>query len=186
MQIKFNANHQKIIEALLWFAHRSKRTDIHSLVKELFYSDKIHLDLYGRPVTGDSYVKLSQGPVATVAYDFLKWDRLHSKFINKYDPEIFENAIQSLDTTDPFCIKPLRSPELDYFSGTDLECMESAFQICNGKSFDELVEMTHLEPAWFKAPDNGGINIVDFIDENKENRESFIDYIRESSECAAL
>jgi hypothetical protein len=42
MPIQYSPNFQKIIEAILWFVSKSSRKDTHSILKELFYSDKIH------------------------------------------------------------------------------------------------------------------------------------------------
>lgn len=184
--ITFNANQQKIIETLLWFAGRSIRTDIHSLVKEMFYSDKIHLERYGRPVTGDVYIKMDHGPVASIAYDFLRAHRLQPQFIKKYDSGVFENAIQALDTSDPFKIRALREPDIEYFSGTDIDCMEEALKTCNGKDFCELVDMTHKEAAWIEAQLNGRMSFESFIDKQHPERDKFIQYVQETSECLAL
>jgi uncharacterized phage-associated protein len=186
MKIKYNPNFQKIIESILWFAARSQRTDIHSILKELFYSDKLHLRKYGRPVTGDDWHRMEYGPVASYAYDFLKHSRI-SEYVKRqrYTPDILEEAIRAIDVKDPYKIKALREADLDCFSGTDIECMTEALDICNGKDFNELVEMTHKEAAWRNAADNGEMAWEDFL-EGVLNKEDRLEYIRETASCLAL
>ncbi|NCC05824.1 MAG: DUF4065 domain-containing protein [Proteobacteria bacterium] len=42
------------------------------MMKGLYNSDKAHLHKYGRPVTGDIYVKMSYGPVPSLVCDTLR------------------------------------------------------------------------------------------------------------------
>jgi uncharacterized phage-associated protein len=186
MAIQYTPNPQKIIEAILWFAKRSQRTDAHSLLKELFYCDKIHLQKYGRPVTGDSYIKMDYGPVASYAYAFIKVQRL-SDYVKRqrYTPDVLEEAIRSIDTSDPQRIKALRESNLDYFSGTDIECMKLGLLRCNGRDFQELVDMTHEEKAWQNAVIDGVMNFEDFIDDGP-NKVDLLDYIKETAPCLAF
>ena len=187
MNISYVPDQQKIIETALWFLNRSKRTDLHSILKELFYSDKFHINKYGRPVSGDYYVKMDYGPVGSYAYDLLKHNRI-SEYVKRqrFTPDILENAIRSFNCSDPLKIQPLRTEDFDYFSKTDIECMEMALSKCDGCGFDELIKITHCEPAWQKADMNGDMNFEDFIDQDTPNREELLEYIKESSECLAL
>ena len=186
MNIRYTPNKQKIIETILWFLRRSQRTDLHSILKEIFYADKAHLQKYGRPVTGDYFIKMNYGPVASYAYDFLKVNRL-SEYVRKqrFTPDILENAIRAFDTQDQYNIKALRDPDIDYFSRTDLLCMEFALAKCNGKAFDELVKISHNEPSWQKAELDEAMAFEDFI-EDRPDKEEYLEYLRESSECLAL
>ena len=186
MSLEYTPNKQKIIETILWFLHRSQRTDIHSILKEIFYADKVHLQRYSRPVTGDYFIKMNYGPVASHAYDLLKGNRL-SEYVRKqrFTSDIFEDAIRAFDTRDQYCIKPLRGPDLDYFSGTDLECMQVALEQCNGKSFETLVAITHDELSWKNAQLDQRMAFEDFIEE-REDKEEYLEYLRESAECLAL
>lgn len=185
MNISYTPNHQKIIEALLWFVQKSKRTDMHSLVKKLFYSDKIHLEKYARPVTGDTYVKMENGPVGSAAYDFLKVDRLSPTFRRNYPADVIESACSSFKVSGTET-KALRDPDLDYFSRTDLDCMQEALSRCDDKDFGELVEITHKELAWKNAIDNSTMQFQDFIGCDHPDRDNYLKIIAENSECLAL
>jgi len=47
-------------------------TDFHKVFKILYFADQKHLARYGRPVTGDSYVAMKNGPVPSNIYDIFK------------------------------------------------------------------------------------------------------------------
>ena len=61
IQMKFNEN--KTIHAVLYIAERLKRKDFHKLFKILYFSDREHLNVYGRTITGDTYIAMADGSV---------------------------------------------------------------------------------------------------------------------------
>ena len=63
-------NFKKFVNAVLFFAEKDK-IGITKLNKLLYYSDFEHYRLYGRPIIGDEYVKMGQGPVPERAYEHL-------------------------------------------------------------------------------------------------------------------
>lgn len=69
--IRFPANPAKILEGIVWICDRKPGKGFHYILKTLFYADKWHLSCYGRPVFGDTYIKMPFGPVASLAYNIL-------------------------------------------------------------------------------------------------------------------
>jgi uncharacterized phage-associated protein len=51
---------------------RRLRLSQFDILKTLFLADKVHLNAYGRPITFDEYVAMTDGPVPSLAYDLLK------------------------------------------------------------------------------------------------------------------
>jgi uncharacterized phage-associated protein len=43
-----------------------------NLSKVMFFADRSHLRQYGRPVTGDLYIAMANGPVPSRIYDMVK------------------------------------------------------------------------------------------------------------------
>ncbi|WP_409530306.1 Panacea domain-containing protein [Shinella sp.] len=41
-------------------------------LKTLYYADRAHLQRYGRPITGDRYIAMENGPVPSYAYNAVK------------------------------------------------------------------------------------------------------------------
>src|SRR5436189_4235490 len=46
----------------------------YDIVKSLFLADRSSLNKYGRPITFDNYAAMKDGPVPSLAYNFLKED----------------------------------------------------------------------------------------------------------------
>jgi uncharacterized phage-associated protein len=120
------------------------------LAKVLFFADRDHLRSYGRPVTGDSYIAMADGPVPSRVYDMVK-DNLD--FFG--DPEAIVAAIQINRNNVYPSVSARREPNLDLLSETDVAALEEAVRFCREKSFAELSSLTHQEPAWFQAAANG-------------------------------
>src|SRR5215472_9081648 len=70
--IRFRFDREKLVAVLTLFASRMKDIDALKASKLLYYSDKRHLLRYGRPITGDSYFGMSNGPVPEQSYDIIK------------------------------------------------------------------------------------------------------------------
>jgi len=181
MHIRFKANPQKIIEVITWIAKRLPDSDRYTILKTLFYGDKFHLQKYGRPITGDTYIKMAAGPVASYAYDLIKKDAFLPR-------EILIAASQAFNVDDnPYAaIVAMRDPSLDWLSGTDLACLEEAASHCCGKDFHTLKRETHLEPAWAEASMNGEMDFALFIDEGAPDREGLLEYMAETAPCQAV
>ncbi len=176
MRISYEPNKNKILETLIFVSGHSPGKDIHHLLKVLYYADKLHLQKYGRPVTGDTYIKMNAGPVGSYAYDLLKQ--------NNYLPENHLariNSALSIDRSGPYpVVHPRGGADIDYLSATDEECIKEAIKFCRDKNFHELCNETHLEKPWIKAELNKPMDYEDFIDDVSNNKE-VLSYIRETS-----
>ena len=53
---------------------------MHKLCKILYFADQRHLSLYGRSITGDTYIAMQYGPVPSNVDDILKAVRGDSFF----------------------------------------------------------------------------------------------------------
>jgi len=183
MQIRFKANPEKIIETITWIAKRLPSNDRYTILKTLFYADKYHLQRYGRPVTGDTYIKMNYGPVASFAYDIIKRnDNLPLAVLTAADAA-FDNVPNS-GKYPP--IEAKRPPDMEWFSGTDIECLEEAAAHCSDKDFDTLKGATHEEAAWLAASMHGEMDFALFIDNNTPEREALLEYIAETAPCQAV
>jgi uncharacterized phage-associated protein len=183
MNIRFKPNPQKIIEVIVWIAQRLPQSDRYTVLKTLFYGDKYHLQKYGRPVTGDTYIKMSFGPVACYAYNIIKRDSFLPRDILIAADEAFDNSHG--DEKYPSVVVK-RTPDMDWFSETDIECLEEAAQHCSGKGFSSLMDETHREQAWIQAEMNQQMDFALLIDEETPNRDELLKYISETSPCQSV
>lgn len=180
--IKYKANPEKILEGVVWVCGKRPGQGFHYILKTLFYADKRHLSRYGRPVFGDTYVKMPFGPVASLAYDILKG--------SEYAPdEYLEMAADSfsVDRSGKYPrVTAKRTPNESLFSGTDLDCLAEAMELCDGMDFGTLTSATHEEKAWLEADMNSEMDYAKFIDEDVPDRDGLIAYISETACCLAL
>lgn len=110
----------KFINALLYFG---KNTDpqyfgITKLLKLLFISDFKHFEKYARPILGDFYVRIQLGPIPSISYNLF----------NSETPEL-EKVMRIINEKkgdfDFKRIEALEDPNLDVFSESDLEIMQT-------------------------------------------------------------
>jgi len=184
IRIRYRKNPKKILEGLIWVAQKKPGIDHYHVVKIFFGADKCHLNKYGRPVFGDNYVAMKCGPVPSLTYDMIKRNRrLSPLLLSEIDA-----ALTFVPFEKSLCLTAKRPSDLDYFSGTDLDCLEESFRDNSELSFGRLKELTHREPAYADAWNNKAsdslqspMNVELLIDSANPGREKLIAYIRETS-----
>ncbi|WP_255566960.1 MULTISPECIES: Panacea domain-containing protein [unclassified Photorhabdus] len=72
---------EKAIESILYVASTAPISDIYHVGKILYFADRLHLERYGRLITGDNHLAMKDGPVAENAYDIIKVARGDGRFI---------------------------------------------------------------------------------------------------------
>jgi uncharacterized phage-associated protein len=145
--ISFNANQGKILEALVLSATERPGIDVLHLCKVFYFADKDHLNRYGRPIFGDKYFALLQGPVPSVTYNMIKRDefRLNVDLLVQLSDAL---SFHKAETDDYLRLKAKRAPRYDAFSESDLECFRAAIKRFADMSVDELAQVAHDEPAY--------------------------------------
>jgi uncharacterized phage-associated protein len=165
-KIKFNFNKQKAIETILYLTDKVGLITKMRLLKFVFFADIYHLNKYGRPILGDAYCAMKNGPVHSSLYDMLK-----------------HNTPDYLVKDGKF-IEPLRYYDSEQFSKSDIEALEYAFNQYSQYETMKLSDLTHAHKAWCKAIErcpnskNAPMQWEDFFeDENSED----IPYLQEFS-----
>lgn len=179
-RIRFNTNHLKVIEALAWLANeRPQGLTFSQVARILYFADKDHLVRYGRPILGDTYIRMEHGPVPSLVYDMLKLDPF-------LDPDIAEEVSRAIVTQRNDGVPLLqpkrgRRPNLERLSRTDLECLRSSLERYGELSFQELRELTHRERAWREAPENGPMDYALMVDDPE-----LVEELRETAPVAVF
>ncbi len=74
MAVEFKFDFKRTLAAITYVASKNvPELTTYKLCKLLFLADKYHLVRYGRPITGDIYVAMEDGPVPSAVYDLLKF-----------------------------------------------------------------------------------------------------------------
>jgi hypothetical protein len=111
-------------------------------MKELFSADKFHLNRYGRPVTGDTYVRMPKGTVPSAIRDMLSGSSYALAETGIAEMPVIKNGVM---------LKPTRKPNLDALSESDIEALDHGFAEYGHLSFGKVHDKNHQEVCWQKT-----------------------------------
>lgn len=142
---------ERSLEAVLLVAGCLAKPAIHEVLKLLYFADKIHLSRYGWLASGDDYVAMKFGPVASGAYNLLKAARGdESGWIHPDFYRLVRGALEIAD--DKRSINLLRSFNPAHLSPAYTACLEEALKSYSGMTFGARTELSH-DDAWRAAWD---------------------------------
>lgn len=165
MRVKGNFRKEVALQAILYIAQHVQRKDIHKICKILYFADREHLSLYGRSITGDTYIAMTYGPVPSKVDDIFKAVRGDSYFSDKAD-----DLREYFEFKNRYVITPKKTANLDYMSETDIQCLDHAIDLCKDKSFGQLTEMSH-DLAWVNTKKDRAISVKDILREAGDGEE---------------
>lgn len=179
--IEFRTNRKKVIEALVFLAERQPRIDVFHVCKVLFYADRDHFRKYGRPILGDNYYAMDDGPVPSFALDIAK----RNQFVGK-EWLAFASQRLATDSSDGYVRLIARdSFDQSLFSRTDIDCLTQSLNRYGSMPFIELWRLAHKEPAWKAFYVGSGtstkIPFEALLPEGIKNREKIIEQLGETA-----
>jgi len=171
----------RAIESLLFIAQRLKDPTIHEVLKLRYFADKLHLSEYGWIASGDDYVAMQFGPVASNTYNLIKAARGEQ---NEWIHPIFVELVDGVIRVAGKQIIPLREPKLEILSTADIECLTEAIKQYGNMAFDDRTKISH-DAAWEKGWDTasaddlkaGAMCLTD-IASTLENAKEVLEYIQ--------
>lgn len=193
MPLTFRPKIDKIVELLLYLAHKRPGADKYQAVKFFYLADREHFGRFGRPITFDNYYALWYGPVASTALDLL----------NGASPALFGGNAKTLpfktekgvvktksgkETETTFIRNALRPVNFDLFSKSDLEVFDEVISKYGNASFDDLYNETHMHFAYLNAWEHrryGGERAEMFYDEMIDDPERRASLVEDLSPVAA-
>ena|ERR1700752_64763 len=130
---------EKLINAVVYFAQKTKHCGLTKLFKLLYFLDFEHYKKTGRSVTGLQYFAWKMGPVPVALYDE----------INSPDPDMAERVSFKLKPTrykNPFTeVQPRTAFDPSHFTKREMKIMEKLASEYKNALADDLVEATHIE-----------------------------------------
>lgn len=156
--MEFALDKEKVVEALVYIASRAPGIGRFHVAKILYFAERFHLRKYGRPIVGDRYIAMENGPVPSFGYDILKGN------ISPDEKAFVEGALVEEKPFKHPAYKAGREPDLSYFSVSDKECLDEAVAHCIKRSFGSISDETHKHLAWEKADLNGPMSYDDILD----------------------
>jgi uncharacterized phage-associated protein len=173
--IRFQFNESKAVEALVFIAQRWPGITPFYLSKVLFFADRDHLRAFGRPVLGDNYIAMDDGPVPSRVYDIVKGN---IDFFG--DPAAIKSALRIDRAAQYAQVFPNRDPDIEQFSETDIAALAKSIEFCRGKGYRYLSDLTHKEEAWSKAARDSVMDLELLVPEDQREE------VRETAAYAVL
>lgn len=180
MAITFKVNQDKALEAIVYVATQVPGIDVYHTVKTMFYADKQHLNAYARPILGDLYIKMENGPVPSLVKDIISFN----SFLPREMKNKIKEAIETRGRNQNITAK--REPDYNEFSESDIECLNDAIAYCKNKTFKELKILTHSEVAWVEACMNGSMDYRLLVDEDNPYHDDIIADLEENSQFMVI
>ncbi len=176
-------NVEATVESLLVLAQglqeRSEVPDLHKLGHLLYLADKMHLERFGRVISGDRFHALKYGPTPSATYGALKI--LAHRDPGFHPPEAFLSAMAgAFEHAGGFRYRPLRPADTDEISGSAVECLKAVLEQSRAWDFSDLTEATHDDAyatVWQRLA-NGAIP-VEVIAESLDRGEMLLDHLRD-------
>lgn len=173
--------YDKAVNAILYSLQQlGGKTDMHKLCKILYFADQKHLSMYGRSITGDTYIAMQFGPVPSCVDDILKALRGDSFF--SANTEISELK-KSIAFENRYILRSFSAPDMEELSESDIECLSHAIEVCRDKSFEELTKFSH-GLAWNNTRRDREISVKDILREAGDE-EAYADYIADRQKLQA-
>jgi uncharacterized phage-associated protein len=152
-QVTFSLDKDKSVAVILFILNTLGHADIHKLCKIIYFADQKHLSRYGKPITGDWYVAMKDGPVPSNIYDFIKIVRGDSYYVDPFLQEVFE-------IKHSYMAVPKQPADINELSESELVCLNESIQENRDLPYDILVNKSHDE-AYLKANKNNKIAFED-------------------------
>lgn len=169
---------EKAIEAILYVASKAPIPDLYHVGKVLYYADRIHLERYGRQITGDKYTAMKNGPVASGTYDILKTGNEDRALYQSCpcNKDLVKAAFRLLGEQDEYRVVAKRDYDADFFSKSDIKCINEAIELVGRMSFRTLNDFSHDE-VWSSANQNDEISL-EVIAKHCKDGDLLVEYLR--------
>ncbi len=142
---KLDFDYQKATQAINYFARKYPEMQINKMkvIKLIWLADRYHLRKYGRSISGDEYIAMKFGPVASTVKDIAE----NSDFLASEEITYSKQYIEKVDNN---TIESVALPDMDVFSETDIEALNFAFKNFGEYDQFELANLSHYYPEWMK------------------------------------
>lgn len=154
-EIKFVFDVEKFANVMAFLASKVSEFTILKVMKLLYLVDREHLLKYGRPILGDWYACMENGPVPSRSYDLLKEIQDTRSSSLSGDASIVAAHIKVRRVGRYPTFVSSNNIDFDSLSASEIAVLKNVVGKFGRKKPYELVEITHKHTAWKKANDHG-------------------------------
>ena len=134
----------KAIAATGYLVERTSE-QLYPIMKMMYLADKLHLERYGRFISGDSYSAMEKGPVPSCTYNMLKHVRG-----DKGTGDGFARAKEYFVYHPNHLLELRKAPDYDELSKSEIACLQLIVDMYKSVGKWAIRDMSH-DDAWSKA-----------------------------------
>lgn len=158
--LHFKFNLDKAVATILYISKQGVN-DLYTLLKIIYFAEKKHIRKYGMPILGDSFSAMEHGPVPSTTYNIIKYVRGDNS--NPFCDCEKDNLKDFFEVKNVKYINPLKDPDVDEFSESDLECLKESIEENRDLGFEKLKEKSH-DSAYYKVDENDIMSYEDIAE----------------------
>lgn len=181
--IRFKFDIEKFIACVALFAEQGfKDLDKLKICKLLYYVDKYHLLRFGKPVIGDMYVHLDNGPVPSKSLDIMNEVICRDKIFittgvtNKDKLKEYVKVKKHFGHSFPV-FETIKEANLDCLSASEQEAIRDTIKRYGKCSPLELIELTHKDASWQETQNTEEIDYRLFFQNEPEAKTEALEYM---------
>jgi uncharacterized phage-associated protein len=146
---------EKCIQGIQFLSAQNPGITQYYIGKVFFFADRAHLRDWGRTISGDRYVAMEHGPVPSTIYDLLKStsgepDEIADRLWEVVKSERDGNKIRVFSLE--------KEPKCPALSSSDKDYLLKSLNKYGRKSFSEIKDISHKDPAYEAAWSGPGLN----------------------------
>ncbi|MGB8029526.1 MAG: Panacea domain-containing protein [Terracidiphilus sp.] len=175
--LNFRANGEKVVNMIAYFAGQCTDATKMKISKLMYFADKAHLNRFGRPISGDTYIRMKLGPVPSMGLNLMR----HTTYFENVS-ELFDELIEVKGNE----VRPLKGFNREIFSRSDISVMDETISQLGDVHALRLSDLSHDESAWKKADMNRKIDFELLFDETAEGQQMLGLLLEDSRDNASL
>ena len=166
----FEFEPEKALAVTAYLAEQSGQT-MYTILKMVYVADRMHLERYGRPITGDNFFALPEGACPTKIYDSMKALRGDTK--PNFLPESGKYLTVDATTHD---VDVMQRPPMDVLSASDLECLEQTISILKSHGGPYIRNLAH-DGVWKNTAKNTQMDNLE-IAKSTQDGEALVSHLK--------
>lgn len=174
----------KLINAILCFAHNTRKPNLTKILKLLYLLDFQHFKETGYPSINLVYYTWPHGPVPKDFYEEVKDGNVPEDFAGKCAIIPSGRWEQDFPDRSEYIFKSIKEPDMSVFTPHELRIIESLCEIYRDATAQQMKEVTHLpkQPWDTTKKERGLYQYIDYLLSIDDTSPFSIDEAREKLE----
>lgn len=155
----------KLLNAVLYFASKTKKPNLTKILKLLYFLDFTHFKETGYPSINLIYYAWGSGPVPKGFYEEVKDGKAPDDFADKLAIIPSDRWEQTYPERKEYIFKPTKKPNMSVFTPRELKIIDNLCDIYRDATASQMTEVTHLpkEPWETTKKTKGLFKYIDYL-----------------------